>query len=476
MEIILFYLHTSDGTKGRKCTFKIREMARSLSFQIFRFHYNQLNRSQSMKKLFPEKQTSTSFGTCFATKIALERTINTCLAIALAIQMDNTSLLKSLGIGRVSSHPCENFFGYMRVNSHYKEYIDDNMISIIDAVIMKRLLYTIKAEIPIPTRINISGAKITDEMRELDDLFFFPGKTCALMFKLMNGDDIPPEQIHFLETELNLLSKRRKEFVHLIKDPHQNPTSGGLCINRYRMAYKLSTMPIIGGIGNDFRCSFDFYTKNQNPRKRKTIDSRLRQDSRLAQITIKILNEIRASHQQEITFSENSNSLGEMHAPESLDKENMFLDDMSQSLKECRIIETRRSNINGVDLECYIPQDEHAMNSSQPDKNKEQEEALPIPVQVIQPIVYDQEQTIEVNIPPVNDEPPPTLNLEINESFQKVSTFEQEHYPDVAPIEFRADSIETDQNVDEDVSKPSPQQFSQSSGMRNVNAALKASI
>ena len=92
-----------------------------------------------------------------------------------------------------SIYTCENFFGYMRVNSHYKEYIDDNMISIIDAVIMKRLLYTIKAEIPIPTRINISGAKITDEMRELDDLFFFPGKTCALMFKLMNGDDIPPE-------------------------------------------------------------------------------------------------------------------------------------------------------------------------------------------------------------------------------------------------------------------------------------------
>ena len=406
--------------------------------------------------------------------------MNTCLAIALAIQMDNTSLLRYLGIGRVSSHPCENFFGYMRVDSHYKEYIEDNMISIIDAVIMKRLLYTIKAEIPIPTRINISGAKITDEMRGLDDLFFFPGKTCALMFKLMNGDDIPPEQIHFLETELNLLSKRRKEFAHLISDPHQNPTSGGLCINRYRMAYKLSTMPIVGGIGNDLRCSFDFYTKNQKPNKRNRIDSRLRQDSRLAQITIQLLKEIRAKREAEISFSESASSIEDITVSEEEDKDNIYLDDMSQSLKECRIMETTRSDINGVDLECYIPQDEQVINASQPDKNseeEEEEEALPIPVQVVQPIIYDQEQTIEVNMPPVNDEPSPTINLEINESFQKVTAFEQEHFPDVVRMESPGEPTVNDQEQDagENVCEPSPQQFSQSLGKRNAIAALNIS-
>lgn len=118
-------------------------------------YYNYLNDCTNDGFTYYEKKRN-NYNICMFTKIQCIRCFNTCLAHFIIIH----KFLGPISLGRLGTHPLENFFGYLRGLCRSDDQIDNFLRQIAKACILKEIDHLLDIHKDINKRLNISGVKI----------------------------------------------------------------------------------------------------------------------------------------------------------------------------------------------------------------------------------------------------------------------------------------------------------------------------
>lgn len=97
-----------------------------------------------------------NYNICMFTKIQCIRCFNTCLTHFIIIH----KFLGQISLGRLGTHPLENFFGYLRGLCRSDDQIDNFLRQIVKACILKEIDQLLDIHKDINKRLNVSGVKI----------------------------------------------------------------------------------------------------------------------------------------------------------------------------------------------------------------------------------------------------------------------------------------------------------------------------
>ena len=94
-------------------------------------------------------------------RIGLIRLINTVVGLCVALKM-----YKYIKTGHISTHPIENFFGFLRISSNYNHSYQNILLANGKAFYIKKALEKYNIDSPIRTRLSYGGTKATEEKTE----------------------------------------------------------------------------------------------------------------------------------------------------------------------------------------------------------------------------------------------------------------------------------------------------------------------
>lgn len=157
----MFLLHVLKSTTLNKLD---RFELLSLAIRQFYFYLNQVLDSNDDDSLFtPTFHNKTSIGTLFGTSEYIIRCINTCVAIAIAIEIsDNCSF--PLAVSRVSSFGVECHYGKVRLLFNYNHTFENAIAATVNAKILHRICGELNYKIHIRSRSNNAGAVLTNDI------------------------------------------------------------------------------------------------------------------------------------------------------------------------------------------------------------------------------------------------------------------------------------------------------------------------
>lgn len=123
------------------------------------FYFQLKNVRKSLPtSFFTSSYSSESLGTLFGEEIFIKRCINTCFALSLA--MFKT---QNISFSRVGTHNIENFFGKIKLLSHFNYSYDNFLRAVINTILVNRICFNLNYKIKIRERINEAGAYVKED-------------------------------------------------------------------------------------------------------------------------------------------------------------------------------------------------------------------------------------------------------------------------------------------------------------------------
>ena len=238
---LLPFVFLNEGVRSNVLTVKERLDFIDVAYNIFKFHYNNLE-TLKPNKLFPPKYSAGAIGTQFGDATFLKRCINTCIAFGVALKMD----IKNLGTERIGTHPVECIFGKMRICSHFN-HSKDNAISVLSgAILLKELTDRLPIPFAIKKRDNAGGVHLPIKISLNDTLNIVPCVITNTLFALLIQYPMQEQCITCFRSMLDSYSRRieldpRSQRIHIPGAlSGLNPTARN--VNK---SFLLSTLPVV---------------------------------------------------------------------------------------------------------------------------------------------------------------------------------------------------------------------------------------
>ena len=155
---ILPFMCMNEAIRSQAFTIEERKRFLCIAFQVFRIHFHEYETFHN-NPLFSGSYSNQRIGTLFADITFIRRCINTIIGITYALSLESIQL----GLERIGTHCLECFFGYMRICTRNDNSFDRSMHAAIKSLLISDLSRKMGYHLPIRTRINQGGAKLTPE-------------------------------------------------------------------------------------------------------------------------------------------------------------------------------------------------------------------------------------------------------------------------------------------------------------------------
>ena len=213
---VLPFAMMNEAINSKYLTYQERLQFLEIAYLTFMEQLKQ-NESNKINPLITEKYRKTAIGTTFGDSIFLKRCINTVIGIAVAINMD----LEKIGLERVGTHCLECFFGYMRMCSHGDHSLDMAIRVAIKSLLITKYCHEMNYQIPIQTRVNTGGQKITKskiEEKLYNEIECEPTVFHDVFSKLaQHGESIEIDNKEIIDHVIEMMQSRKNKYSDSVR-------------------------------------------------------------------------------------------------------------------------------------------------------------------------------------------------------------------------------------------------------------------
>lgn len=251
---VLPYVYMIEAVRSPTLSKTSRIAFLNYAFILFRHHFH-IVENHNPDDMFLPHYRSSCLGVLFADTIFLQRAMNTCIGIAIAIKLDKDRL----ALARIGTHDIELFYGHMRIVSHFNHTFENAIRTAVNAILLRKYSFDIGYPFQVNKRDNVAGIVLTKYINNQMIIDYSGVEVQSVLIQLMRGIQVPLEILNRIVEYLNnyTISIHNARSYKPIIVPHI--MSGRLPSYRINaIQYTMSLLPI-----PNESTTFDYYMNDK---------------------------------------------------------------------------------------------------------------------------------------------------------------------------------------------------------------------